>query len=184
VARNKLVKMALKDGCERILFWDTDILPCGFDPNRKKFYYRPDAVYVLWQHQYVIVSGCYWTKRNVPALYELVDPNDPRPFKVVMRKLEDIAHRIIYVDAVGLGFCLIDREVFEGLDYPYFEYRVEYDFDADEEREISEDLLFFLKVKEAFPHLKVLVDGGIICKHEAEVHLTWDGKCEWVVLED
>ena len=182
VARNRLVKDALKDGCDRILFIDTDIYPCTYRDG--KFYYRPDAVYVLWQNHYPIVSACYWSKKNCPALYELEDPKAKKPFRILYVDIEEIANEVFYVDAVGLGFCLIERKIFEEIDYPWFEYRVDYDFDAEEEREISEDLSFFMKVKEAIPDMKVLVDGRVICKHEAEVHLTWGGRCEWVVLSD
>jgi len=182
VARNKLVKDALKDGCERILFLDTDVYPCTYADGKLK--YLPNAVYLLWSHHYPIVSGAYWSKRNCPALYMLTDPESDKPFTVVSAKLEEIAGKTFFVDAVGLGFCLIERDVFEAIDYPWFEYEVRYDIDADEEAEISEDLGFFMRVKQAIPDLKVLVDGRVICRHEAEVHLTWGGRCEWVVLED
>ncbi|MHC1624465.1 MAG: hypothetical protein ACXQS2_00410, partial [Methermicoccaceae archaeon] len=89
---------------------------------------------------------------------------------------EDIVNKHFYVDAVGLGFCLIDARVFDRIEYPWFEYIV--DVVDGRKREISEDFNFFLKTIEK--GFKVLVDGGVICPHEANVQLLWNGDVRWV----
>jgi len=173
VARNQLVKQALEDGCRKVLFFDSDLYPFHYNGEKKEWHDYPEAVGLLWNQEYPINSGCYFTKRGTPALYTLVDKDSDKPFAPIDIKLEELWNKVLYIDATGTGFTLIESEVFKCIDPPYFEYK--YDFETD--KELSEDLAFFLKANEA--GFKVLVEGRIILKHEATMLISWDNKAEF-----
>jgi len=175
VSRNQLVEEALADGCEKVLFIDTDIIP--FRYNNGKWIPFPDTINLLWSQDYPICSIPYWTKRSQPAVYSLDDPQSDKPYTPTLPpNIEEIINKIAFADATGLGYCLIDTRVFERIEKPYFLYQV------DEEKELSEDLYFFWKCKEA--GFRVLVDCRVIGKHIFSGFLTWGNVIEYLKLGD
>ncbi|MDI6886736.1 MAG: hypothetical protein QMD22_10460, partial [archaeon] len=175
-ARNRLVRDAISDGCEHILFLDTDIYPSTY--NGKEFLSFPHALFRLWSHHYPISTGVYQTKLGYSNMFMLVDAEDRRPFAAARIDLAEIHDKVFYVDACGLGFTLFDTRVFDLVDFPWFEYR--YD---EKGWELSEDLSFFLKLyKQTGVRFRVLADGVIICLHEAAMLLRLDGKSSLLKL--
>ena len=171
-ARNRLVKNALDEGCEKVLFWDTDIYPCRF--NGKELVSNVEAISQLWNHHYPIATGLYWLKSQGPN----VSVKDGNGFQPLNFTLEQAANSKFFADGTGLGFCLIDTRVFEKIEEPWFHHSIE-----EEDGEfLSEDLYFFRKASEA--GFKVLCDGRVICKHEIDfAQLTWDRAVEFPPME-
>ena len=107
VARNTLVKWALKDGAEWIFFLDSDIILDDY------------ALVNLMQWKLPIVSCLYWAKKMAKDKYpnghwcawKSIEPEEPLDLKKHLPK----GHRLVEVEAVGMGCCLIHRRVFEML---------------------------------------------------------------------
>lgn len=172
-SRNDLVEWALSGEYSHMLFIDTDIFPFRYDPVTKGMSKFPDFLGRFLSLQYPIVSGLYWTKKNASNLYSRI-PGEPYSVKTLAGPLSEFVQNHFYVDAVGLGCCLIDRRVFERLRYPWFEFHRE--VVGGKMKEMSEDISFGLAASAAgFP---TLVDGSVVCKHESKAFLVWQDQLE------
>ena len=134
-ARNDLVKDLKGDW---LLFIDADM----------KF--NTDALNKLLAHNLDIVGGlCF---RRVP-------PFNPTIYKRMEGHMkwqwqENYPKNSLFeVDATGSAFLLIKRKVFESIPYPWYEYK----------KELSEDLLFCHKAKEA--GFKIWIDSNVKIGH-------------------
>jgi len=151
VARNDLVKIFLvqQPDATHLLFWDSDIVPPA------------DALKKLWSHNKPIVSALYF--RKVPPFYPVMSIWNP-----TLGGLSPVIAwedgKLIPVDGVGMGFCLIRRDVFQAMDPPWFTFNSKWG--------CSEDFAFCLKAKEL--GYKVWVDTSVICKHSANVLIDKD----------
>jgi hypothetical protein len=145
-ARERCVDMFTKlpPDFTHMLFLDTDIIPSDY------------AVTTLLQDDKPIVSGIYANSlhtglaawQNEAALQlqqlQLANPFDP----------------LIEVDKVGMGLCLIRRDVFKmmlSIDKPWFYYKV------DESGPHSEDFFFFSLVRRL--DIKPFIDLRVQCMH-------------------
>jgi len=147
LARNDLVERALKHNPDYIFFIDSDmILP-----------------------QNILDELINMDKDISSALYFMRAP----PFKPIAKIMKDDLfciintiplNQIIEVGAVGLGCCLIKKEVFEKIKEK--EKKI---FDTKEQtvnnktQLLSEDTFFCLKAKES--GFKIFLNTGLICKH-------------------
>ena len=119
-ARNSLVADFLVKTPEatHLLFWDDDIVP------------PKDALLKLWRHQEPIVSGLYFKKAPPyePVMGIYTETPTEKGFTTFL-DWED--GKSYYVDAVGMGFCLIRRDVFQEIPFPPFkfgEFSEDYEF--------------------------------------------------------
>jgi len=147
LARNDLVERALKHNPDYIFFIDSDmILP-----------------------ENILDDLINMNKDIASALYFMRAP----PYKPIAKIMKDKLfcnidtiplNQIIEVDAVGLGCCLIKREVFEKIKEK--EKKI---FDVKEQtlnnktQLLSEDTFFCLKAKES--EFKIFLNTSLICKH-------------------
>ena len=176
VARRYLVKCALEDGATHILFLDSDIIPVYVD-----------SVIKLLSWRLPIVSGVYYSKRmDGLCAYKY----DSKSGKYKPIKLEDIPKgvRLVEVDAVGLGFCLIEAGVFEKIpEEEWFRWRLMpstkksrggYILDNGRidtsRRGISEDIYFCETLRKY--GFKIFIDLGVPCRHIARVIIEPNGK--------
>jgi len=175
VARNILVDMALKEGYKYIFFLDSDVvLP-------------RDAVLTLLSHRLPIISGIYRAKKkegfywcaNVEAEVE-IDGRKEKKFLPV----ESFRGRIVEVDMVGMGCCLIHADVFKFIrkrtDLPFFLWtkdRSEKELDKlgvpKELRNLSEDFYFCRLVK--MHGFSIYVDTQVVGHHIGVLKLREDG---------
>jgi 2-polyprenyl-3-methyl-5-hydroxy-6-metoxy-1,4-benzoquinol methylase len=143
-ARNDLVKMALKDNCDYIFFIDSDtLIPEG-------------ALDRLLEMNVDIASGLYFSKGKPYLPVARVKEGDRHFF------LEDFEfNRIMEVQGVGMGCCLIKSDVFKNLEFPYF--KLEWRKFEGQDYQIAEDLYFCDEaIKKGY---KVYLNTGIICPH-------------------
>lgn len=143
-ARNELVTTAYAHKVDYIWFVDSDsIVPEGI-------------IEELVKMDCEIASALYFT-RNAP-------------FKPVIRELRDgklevienyERDKIIEVEGVGMGCCLIKKEVFEKIDEPFFleEWNLP--------NPISEDLYFCRKARQA--GFKIRVNTGLVIGHQGGI---------------
>jgi 2-polyprenyl-3-methyl-5-hydroxy-6-metoxy-1,4-benzoquinol methylase len=144
LVRNELVNMALQYNCDYIMFIDSDmILP-------------PKAIDNLIDMNVDIASGLYFSKG--------------KPFLPVARIYQDDKHfyledfefdRILEVDGVGLGCCLIKSEIFKKIKYPWFKFN--WSEWKGQIGQLAEDLYFFDEAKKL--GYKVYLNTGITCNH-------------------
>lgn len=165
LARNQIVDLAKQQECKYLMFLDTDMT------------FPPDTILRLMKHQKDVISGLYFERyaphrpvirQNVPGGYALADYTKGD---------------LIEVTATGGGCLLINMEVFDRLEKPYFDYRLE---KAEKDHGIketfySEDLVFCEKVRAA--GYKIWCDTTIRCGHLiSDVEITeahWDGTTEF-----
>jgi len=157
-ARNLAVLSAFAINPDYILFLDSDILP--FVATKEgKLVPDPNLIDAMISLNCPVVAGYYYTSKLLPSSYvKKGDHYEPV-------KLEVFTDKIHWVDATGLGFCLVDRKVFDLIDLPYFSYQTKY---IEKEgklkvEEISEDISFFMKLNEK--GIRVAVPGWLVCKH-------------------
>lgn len=139
--RNLLVKMALEDPTvTHILFLDTDcVCESPKDPNQ--------ALRLLLQCNAPIASGLYRAKKKEGFPYAMWVKN---PKGEGFLPVTSWTGNWIKVDVIGMGFCLIKREVFEKVPPPWFEWYPE--------PEPSEDFRFCLKCAEYGYEVRVFTD--------------------------
>lgn len=164
VAREQMVRSALKHDIKYIFFLDSDVvLP-------------PNAVMTLKaiaeQKNLPIVSALYWARKRVdrpqPAAWKIIhrEGNIIKAAPVIVE--EHIPKgNIIEVDFVGMGACLIKREIFDKLDKknpdkPFFEWGL----GRKNLPQISEDFMFCLRCIDELgihPYVATSVRAHHIC---------------------
>jgi hypothetical protein len=150
VARNALIKSAMQHDVKYAFMLDSDCMasPTAFQALRDVIEKRDDGIR--------IASGIYWAKKreaNMPCAWvvgardgndiQLVSINQDPKFSEYME-----GGKIIRADVVGMGFCLIDMQVFHDLmesdpDKPFFEWGV--DTPHRDIPHVSEDFYFCLR---------------------------------------
>lgn len=160
--RNDLARMALEDKAVTHLLWlDSDcIMEEPKDPN--------EALFKLLSINVPIVSGLYRAKKS-KGLYPYAmwarHPNSSYGYT----DIPQWTGNFISADAIGMGFCLCKREVFERIPPPWFVW---------DKPTPSEDFAWCEKVRRAGYEIKVYTDvrlshemsGKVLCSNGA-VHV-------------
>jgi len=145
LAREQMVRSALKHDINYILFIDTDNVPES-----------TDAVMVLKEimerNNISILSGLYWARKrdvNSPAAWKLIgrEGNTVKLSPIIIEKEWLDKGAVIQVDAIGMGFCLIKTDVFRKLEEknpgkPFFQWGL----GRPNLPQVSEDFYFCLRV--------------------------------------
>lgn len=155
--RNELAKNALKDPAVTHLLWvDTDsICECPQDPNQ--------SLRLLLACNAPIVSGLYRAKKakgNYPYAMWMRNPHGEGYLAI-----GEWTGNFIRADAVGFGFCLVRREVFERVPPPWFSWR---------DRAPSEDFYFCREAIKQGYEIKVFTDVKL--SHEGTFKVLTDGR--------
>ena len=153
VARNMLAKAFLEDKDATHIFWlDSDIvITKPPDPN--------EALRLLLSCNAPIVSGLYLARQTTgfrPSMWVKVQGGYSNDFKYTGNWFS--------VDAIGLGCCLVQRQVFEKIPYPYFHW----------DDEPSEDFYFCEQCKKAGFDIKVFTE--VQASHIGLLAVDFDGK--------
>jgi hypothetical protein len=153
--RNELVKEALKDpATTHILFLDTDVVvEQPPDPNH--------ALRMLLACDAPVASALYRAKQKIGFNYSM--------WKKVKGGYAPVTgwtkgSNWISVDAIGLGFCLFKREVFQHIPQPWFVWNKPHP---------SEDFAFCEKLIEHGYEIRVLTD--VRCSHIGTLKVRPDG---------
>jgi len=143
VARDQIVTMALSDKkISHILWVDTDnvtIKPAN--PN--------EALETLYKVDKPIVSGLYRAKQATGFNFAAwVNANLPDG-KLGFIPAQSFTGNFVQVDAIGMGFCLVKREVYEKIPAPWYPWP---------EVAPSEDFNFCIAAKKAGYAINVFTD--------------------------
>lgn len=162
-ARELTVEDALELDPEWLLFIDSDVVP------------PVDAFERLRRHGVDIVSGLYYMDNPDgvhPAMWRLDDDDSPA---IVGYDREGLVN----VDAVGFGCLLVNRQVLDDVERPWFRWTEGFeDHPWDLRRRtgvpgVSEDFHFCQKATSA--GYEIYVDTTVKCMHEKGCLLTDDG---------
>lgn len=154
VARNMLAKAFLEDKEATHVFWlDSDVvITKPPDPN--------EALRLLLLCNAPIVSGLYLARQTAgfkPSMWMKFQDGYSNDFK-------KYTGNWLSVDAVGLGCCLVQRQVFEKIPYPYFHW----------DDEPSEDFFWCEQCKKAGFEIKVFTE--VEASHIGMLAVNIDGK--------
>jgi hypothetical protein len=147
-ARTMLIRDALKSKAQYFLFLDSDIIP------------PVNGLMMLLEHNLPFVSGIYRTRKSEGFMLSAWVNNMPIDYK------QDA--RLVEVEWVGLGFCLMRRDIFDKVKEPYFKWSF-----GIEEGGMSEDAFFCSRVREA--GYKIIVDMECQCSHLGNLKILPDG---------
>jgi|SRR5579859_3459114 len=122
--------------CTHLLFIDDDLIV------------PPNGLMRLLGHDVPIVGGLYYarTEPHLPVCYRHVVDNNWVPITEFCAGLQE-------VDAMGAGFMLIKREVFERMSRPWFDFS----------DRMGEDMWFCEQARNL--GYQILLDADIKCKH-------------------
>lgn len=147
VARNQAVG-SMPDNATHLLFVDNDISV------------QEDAIELLLQVPCDIAAGCYVQMNKRGKLW---------PHIAVMKDSEWLRERwdgvLEGVDCAGTGCMLIRREVFEALEFPWFQWPLS--LAGGEVRQISDDVDFCNRAKDA--GFTIGAHGNVFCGHEKTI---------------
>ena len=145
-ARNECVEAAYRKGVKWLFFVDDDVmLPM-------------DTLPTLMAHHASVVTGVYWMKKfpPQPLLFKTLGDGPIYDFK---------PGEILEIEGGGLGCCLINMEVFDKMDKPYFKCDWTH-IDKNGRKfkvPIGEDHYFYIHAKEK--GFKILCDTNVLCDH-------------------
>lgn len=144
LSRNNVVENAKRENCDYLFFIDSDII------------IKEGQLDKLLSHNKDIVTGVY---------YQRMLPHVPLPRRKVCNNLyisiELDGQDIVDIDGTGMGCVLIKMDIFDKLEYPWFEFK--YDRDHGEWYQLSEDLNFCQKVQSI--GTRIYCDPHVQCNH-------------------
>lgn len=146
-ARNWLVKQAIEQKFDYILFIDSDIVL----PDE-------DTIEKLIAHNLPIVGGWYIKKVPGQRIPEVFVPNKDGN---LVNATEMSENQLMKVGALGFGCVLINTGILRVMEYPYFTYEMTKD------NICSEDIIFCQKL--TAKGIDIFVDTSIYCGHIGEV---------------
>ena len=117
----------------------------------------------LLSHNVTIASGVYVQRKEPRDILEVYNSYpDGRQYN--LKWTDDLKGKIMEVDGVGMGCCLIKSSVLKSIDYPHFLYSSAINHNY----AVSEDTFFCQKARKL--GFKILADFGIICNHHGETN--------------
>lgn len=142
-ARNELVKESLDDESTHFLWLDSDML------------WPPDMIRRLVEHNKPVVGANYFTKMTA----QMVPGNFADGHKIA--RLTELPVGLVPCDCLGMGACLIEKDVFLKMREHYKDER--WFRCGDDNDFFGEDNWFFYRLKQM--GIPVYLDGDLNCGH-------------------
>lgn len=162
-ARNLIIEQALIHNCTHVLLIDDDMA------------FKENALTQLLSHDLPIVTGLYFSRAypHQPLIFEYADEDGA----CLYAYLDGTESRLKKIVAAGLGFCLVNTEVFRKMEKPWVRLG---ELDP---QEWCDDIGFFKRVREA--GFEIYCDTECLIGHIGSV-CTWpvkQGK-DWLIGYD
>jgi GT2 family glycosyltransferase len=154
--RNIMVSWALRNNFDYLLSVDSDII-MERDTLQKLLHCQ--------DQQKAISSGVYIQRKEgvrIPEIY-VHNPQTGGQKNIDISEVQQ--DRLIEVEGVGFGCCLVRRDVFEKVGNPWFQYHSNIEFD----KVLSEDVDFCIKARTQ--GYKIVVDTSIKLLHISKQYL-------------
>lgn len=172
VARDQIVKAALADPSVTHICWvDSDNICVNPKKNKDGQYetINPnDAITMLYQCNQPIVSGLYRAKQATGFHYAMW--MDAKLDKPGFTPIQAFTGNWLQVDVVGMGFCLVKKEVYEKIPEPWYPWATP---------QPSEDFAFCIKAKKTGFAINVFTKVQL--RHTGDLCVNPDGNVQ--VLE-
>ena len=146
--RNTIALRALEMDCTHLIFLDCDMV------------YPRDTIPKLFSHDKDIVGAL--TFKRCPDFNPLAFSGE----HYKMTQIDPIPEELFEVTATGTGCLMIKTDVFEDLDYPWFE------FDNHDGHLVGEDINFCYKARKN--GFKVYVDPTVHTEHLSQTRVNWN----------
>jgi GT2 family glycosyltransferase len=144
-ARNSLVKQAQQEGAKYLLMMDTDqVYPADTFNKLMSNMDKCDICGVRVHRRWMPFDLIFY--RGTLGKYKVVEDE------------EAFSGRLIDVDATGTGCLLFNMEVFDKVNFPWFQFT-----QTDDGKPVGEDIFFCSKAREA--GVKICVDTSIVVGH-------------------
>lgn len=173
-ARNRIVRTFMDSDCTHLLWIDSDTMPPSDAVHRlftslKEYEGQNDT------KRFDIMSGLYFSRKKA-GYY--------RPIAFFKMDIDNKEHNHVFmwgkkpfqVDAIGMGFCVIPRYVFEKLELPYYKWVSDpsWGYLTEDEGSLSfgEDMYFSEKARNA--GFTIGVDPNVLCGHLGISNITAD----------
>jgi hypothetical protein len=172
VARDQIVEMALMDkDVTHILWVDSDSIcmketldAAGKGTGEFECIDPNVSLQMLYQANQPIVSGLYRAKQKEGFNYAAwMDAHIPG--KTGFAPIQNYTGNFFQVDVIGMGFCLVKREVYEKVQKPWYPWP---------EPSPSEDFNFCINARKA--GYKINVFGDVKIGHIGQLIVNPDGK--------
>jgi hypothetical protein len=169
VARDQIVKASLADPAVTHIMWiDTDGICVNPTKNKDGKYdcINPnEAIEALYRCNEPIVSGLYRAKQASgfhPAMWM-----DMKAEKPGFTPVQNWTGNWLQVDVVGMGFCLVKKEVYQNIPEPWYPWPTPTP---------SEDFAFCINARKAGYKINVMTD--IQLKHLGDMCVNPDGSIQ------
>ncbi|HUU53081.1 MAG TPA: hypothetical protein VMW44_00405, partial [Candidatus Bathyarchaeia archaeon] len=146
--RNTIALRALEKDCTHLIFLDCDMV------------YPVNTIEKLLEHDKDIIGAL--TFKRCPDFNPLCLSGEP--YK--MTQIDPIPEELFKVTATGTGCLMIKTDVFETIDYPWFE------FDTHDGNLVGEDINFCYKAKEK--GFEVYIDPTVRTEHLSQTRVNWN----------
>ena len=159
-ARNEIIDYAIKNNYDYILFVDSDVIVPKDTIERLMDSIKENS----------IVSGFYIVTNKLglptPAAKFYVED---QVFKIHVRDFLPVLidNEVHDVDAIGMGCCLMSKEIFTK-----YKFRCERGEYGDVTK--AEDICFCDDISK--DNIKILFDTSLVCAHKISDDSTWEGK--------
>lgn len=171
ISRNEIVKSAIDQGADSIIWLDDDVIPLDRESliNLAKMEVPVAAGIYFSKNAAVTIQGTHYN----PGIWLIGDPNNRLYTPVdLSATFRESSNRYLEVDAIGFGLIKTDIEVFKNIDPPWFRW-TQLNKGEDEEGGVSEDFYFCRKLIKA--GYKIIVDSMNTAHHLGRFGITPSG---------
>ena len=171
-ARNRIVRTFMDSKSTHLLWIDSDTMPPPGGVH-KLFQYLKPVMGDTDPKRFDIISGLYFSRKKSgwfrPIAFQKLDTETKKHNHVYMW-----GKKPFKVDAIGMGFCIIPRYVFEHLEVPYYQWISDpsWGYWKEDEGSLSfgEDMYFSEKARGA--GFTIGVHPLVQCGHIGETNIT------------
>lgn len=162
-ARCELVRQAKSMNATHLFFLDSDVVM----PH--------DGLLRLYNWKMPVVCGIYGSKHEAPGIWIEQSKSGQERYAAVSAEALEKYPLFTHPDIVaGAGCCLVDMQVFNRIEEPFFEWT-----QGRQPHGVSEDFYFFEKIRKA--GIPIHIDMNVKCRHIDFCALDWKGKRERLI---
>lgn len=180
VARNRIVKKAQDQRVFKLFFIDSDVYPYRVIDGKPSYF--PSIIKYLYDNykDYKVVCVNHYSKKGSQNVYRITEVKKICANKTCSSKIDfpvieplnlEPNTGLHKVDVCGMGITMIDMDVFNNIDPPWFKF--EHVANSEGEFDIGEDVYFFTKLKKN--KIDVYATTDVLLLHEMQLYVDAKG---------